>query len=83
MNSTYKTVAASNITISELMLPSHTNFSGKIHGGYILSLLIKLLCLCLKILGIIVSQSVDTVDFETNRRRTSHHESDTMWVTVR
>jgi hypothetical protein len=24
-----KTVASSNITISELMLPSHTNFSGK------------------------------------------------------
>jgi acyl-CoA hydrolase len=39
MNKPYKTVASSNITISELMLPSHTNFSGKIHGGYILSLL--------------------------------------------
>lgn len=39
MNSTFKTVASSYISISELMLPSHTNFSGKIHGGYILSLL--------------------------------------------
>jgi acyl-CoA hydrolase len=39
MNKPYKTVASSNITISELMLPPHTNFSGKIHGGYILSLL--------------------------------------------
>ncbi len=39
MSDIFKTVAASKITISELMLPSHTNFSGKIHGGYILSLL--------------------------------------------
>ena len=37
--SIYKKVASSDIRISELMLPSNTNFSGKIHGGYILSLL--------------------------------------------
>jgi len=30
---------ASNVTITELMLPSHSNFSGKIHGGYILGLM--------------------------------------------
>ena len=29
----------SKVTITELMLPSHSNFSGKIHGGYILSLM--------------------------------------------
>jgi acyl-CoA hydrolase len=46
MNNTYKTVAASNITISELMLPSHTNFSAKIHGGYILSLLDQIAFAC-------------------------------------
>lgn len=39
MNTLFKTVNDSRIVISELMLPSHTNFSGKIHGGYILSLL--------------------------------------------
>jgi len=33
------TVSASKITLSELMLPSHSNFSGKIHGGYLLSLM--------------------------------------------
>jgi len=30
---------SSNVTITELMLPSHSNFSGKIHGGYILGLM--------------------------------------------
>jgi len=65
MNSTYKTVASSNITISELMLPSHTNFSGKIHGGYILSLLDQIAFACAsKFSGnYCVTASVDTVDF--------------------
>jgi acyl-CoA hydrolase len=35
----YKTVASSEITLSQLMLPSHSNFSGKIHGGHLLSLM--------------------------------------------
>lgn len=34
-----KTVDSSKVTMSQLMLPSSANFSGKIHGGYILSLL--------------------------------------------
>ncbi|SDX49895.1 acyl-CoA thioesterase [Flavobacterium degerlachei] len=65
MNSIYKTVASSNITISELMLPSHTNFSGKIHGGYILSLLDQIAFACAsKFSGnYCVTASVDTVDF--------------------
>jgi len=65
MNSEFKTVAASKITISELMLPSHTNFSGKIHGGYILSLLDQIAFACAsKFSGhYCVTASVDTVDF--------------------
>jgi uncharacterized protein (TIGR00369 family) len=65
MNNTYKTVGSSNITISELMLPSHTNFSGKIHGGYILSLLDQIAFACAsKFSGnYCVTASVDTVDF--------------------
>jgi len=61
----YKTVASSQITISELMLPSHTNFSGKIHGGYILSLLDQIAFACAsKYSGhYCVTASVDTVDF--------------------
>mgnify|MGYP000512666952 FL=1 len=31
----------SEIILTELMLPSHSNFSGKIHGGFILSLMDK------------------------------------------
>ena len=65
MNSTFKTVASSYISISELMLPSHTNFSGKIHGGYILSLLDQIAFACAsKFSGnYCVTASVDTVNF--------------------
>ena len=65
MNTTFKTVASSNISISELMLPSHTNFSGKIHGGYILSLLDQIAFACAsKFCGnYCVTASVDTVNF--------------------
>lgn len=58
-------VSASKVTLSELMLPSHSNFGGKIHGGYILSLMDQIAfasaskysgCYC-------VTASVDRVDF--------------------
>lgn len=62
---TYKHVEDTVITISELMLPSHANFSGKIHGGYILSLLDQIAFTCAsKHSGeYCVTASVDTVDF--------------------
>ncbi|MFK7048776.1 acyl-CoA thioesterase [Flavobacterium columnare] len=65
MNNTFKTVNDSRIVISELMLPSHSNFSGKIHGGYILSLLDQIAFACAsKFSGhYCVTASVDTVDF--------------------
>jgi uncharacterized protein (TIGR00369 family) len=65
MNNNFKTVATSYISISELMLPSHTNFSGKIHGGYILSLLDQIAFACAsKFSGnYCVTASVDTVNF--------------------
>lgn len=61
----FKTVEQSQVIISELMLPSHANFSGKIHGGYILSLLDQIAFACAsKHSGIYcVTASVDTVDF--------------------
>lgn len=37
----FKTTKESEIVLTELMLPSHSNFSGKIHGGFILSLMDK------------------------------------------
>lgn len=65
MNPEYRTVDSSKITISELMLPSHTNFSGKIHGGYILSLMDQIAFACgSKFSGnYCVTASVDTVNF--------------------
>ena len=65
MNRTYKTVASSDISISELMLPNYTNFSGKIHGGYILSLMDQIAFACAsKFSGnYCVTASVDTVNF--------------------
>lgn len=65
MTKSFKTVAASQVTISQLMLPSHTNFSGKIHGGFILSLLDQIAFACAsKHSGTYcVTASVDTVDF--------------------
>ena len=65
MDLTFKTVSSSHITISELMLPSHSNFSGKIHGGYILSLMDQIAFACAsKFSGnYCVTASVDTVNF--------------------
>ncbi len=64
-NKNYKHVEETRIIISELMLPSHANFSGKIHGGYILSLLDQIAFACAsKHSGeYCVTASVDTVDF--------------------
>ena len=65
MNKTERKVSASKITIAELMLPSHTNFSGKIHGGYILMLMDQIaFASASKYSGAYcVTASVDTVDF--------------------
>lgn len=65
MVTAYKTIEASQIVISELMLPSNTNFNGKIHGGYILSLMdqIAFACASKHSENYCVTASVDTVDF--------------------
>ncbi|MDG3581517.1 MULTISPECIES: acyl-CoA thioesterase [Galbibacter] len=65
MTPKFKPVSASRIEISELMLPSHSNFSGKIHGGFILSLLdqIAFACASKHCGSYCVTASVDTVDF--------------------
>ncbi|MCK8520788.1 acyl-CoA thioesterase [Aquimarina sp. D1M17] len=61
----YKTNKESRVIISELMLPSHSNFSGKIHGGYILSLMdqIAFACASKHSEAYCVTASVDKVDF--------------------
>ena len=62
---TYKRSVESQVVLSELMLPSHSNFSGKIHGGYILSLMdqIAFACASKHCGSYCVTASVDKVDF--------------------
>ncbi|WP_028891116.1 acyl-CoA thioesterase [Tenacibaculum sp. 47A_GOM-205m] len=65
MNNNFRNIEDTRISISELMLPSHANFSGKIHGGYILKLMDQIAFACAsKHSGTYcVTASVDTVDF--------------------
>ncbi|WP_299109795.1 acyl-CoA thioesterase [uncultured Tenacibaculum sp.] len=65
MKNNFKNIEDTCITISELMLPSHANFSGKIHGGYILNLMDQIAFACAsKHSGTYcVTASVDTVNF--------------------
>jgi uncharacterized protein (TIGR00369 family) len=61
----YKSVRFSETTITELMIPSYSNFGGKIHGGILLSLMDKVAYVCAaKHAGnYCVTASIDTVDF--------------------
>lgn len=57
--------SASQIEMTQLMLPSHSNFSGKIHGGYILSLMdqVAFACASKHSGNYCVTASVNKVDF--------------------
>ena len=61
----FKKVDSSRISISELMKPSHSNFSGKIHGGHILNLMdqIAFACASKHSGNYCVTASVNKVDF--------------------
>jgi uncharacterized protein (TIGR00369 family) len=63
--SLYKPVSLSETVITELMIPSYSNFGGKIHGGILLSLMDKVAYVCAaKHAGnYCVTASIDTVDF--------------------
>jgi uncharacterized protein (TIGR00369 family) len=65
MDSVHKNIEESQVIISQLMLPSHSNFRGKIHGGYILSLMdqVAFACASKHSRNYCVTASVDTVDF--------------------
>jgi uncharacterized protein (TIGR00369 family) len=65
INMQHKKVSDSQITMTQLMLPSHSNFSGKIHGGYILDLMDQIAFACAsKHSGhYCVTASVNKVDF--------------------
>ena len=61
----FKRKEDSAITMAELMLPSHSNFGGKVHGGYILSLMdqIAYACAAKHANAYAVTASVNRVDF--------------------
>lgn len=61
----FKSVKESQVSITELMLPSNSNFSGKIHGGYILNLMdqIAFACASKHSRHYCVTASVNRVDF--------------------
>jgi len=61
----FKTARESRLSITELMLPSHSNFGGKIHGGHILSLMdqIAFACASKHSQKYCVTASVNRVDF--------------------
>lgn len=61
----YKHISDSQVMITELMLPSHSNFSGKIHGGHILNLMdqIAFACASKHSGNYCVTASVNKVDF--------------------
>ena len=63
--SNYKTVRYSKTTLTELMIPSYTNFGGKVHGGILLGLMDKLAYVCAaKHAGnYCVTASIHNVDF--------------------
>lgn len=61
----FKHAYESQVELTELMLPSHSNFSGKIHGGYILQVMDQVAFACAsKHSGeYCVTASVNKVDF--------------------
>ncbi|MGB5243264.1 MAG: acyl-CoA thioesterase [Lutimonas sp.] len=65
MSKGFKTTVESDIILTELMLPSYANFSGKIHGGFILSLMDKAAFACASKFSeeYCVTASVNRVDF--------------------
>ncbi len=65
MEPVYKSSQESQVIITELTTPDKANFGGKIHGGYLLSLLDKVAYVCASKHAeqYCVTVSVDTVEF--------------------
>nr|WP_299389005.1 acyl-CoA thioesterase [Allomuricauda sp.] len=61
----FKTAKESRVSITELMLPSHSNFGGKVHGGHILNLMdqIAFACASKHSQAYCVTASVNRVNF--------------------
>lgn len=65
MSKQYKRAKDSQVSITQLMLPAHSNFSGRVHGGHILNLMdqIAFACASKHSGNYCVTASVNKVDF--------------------
>jgi uncharacterized protein (TIGR00369 family) len=65
MAKTYKHCSESEVILSQLMQPSHSNFGGKIHGGFILNLMdqVAFACAAKHAGNYCVTASVEKVNF--------------------
>uniref|UniRef100_UPI00404B9E03 acyl-CoA thioesterase n=1 Tax=Flavobacterium sp. TaxID=239 RepID=UPI00404B9E03 len=65
MKINFKQIQDSQVSITELMLPVHSNFSGKIHGGHVLNLMdqVAFACASKHSNHYCVTASVNKVDF--------------------
>ncbi len=61
----FKSSRESRVSITQLMLPAHSNFGGKVHGGHILNLMdqIAFACASKHSQSYCVTASVNRVDF--------------------
>lgn len=61
----FKKASESQVSITQLMLPAHSNFSGRVHGGHILNLMdqIAFACASKHSGNYCVTASVNKVDF--------------------
>ena len=61
----FRRTSESEISLTQLMLPSHSNFSGKIHGGYVLQIMdqVAFACASKHSGNYCVTASVNQVDF--------------------
>tara|TARA_R110002072_G_scaffold152494_6_gene302182 strand:+ start:905 stop:1462 length:558 start_codon:yes stop_codon:yes gene_type:complete len=65
MKDRFKTCQQSRVQITELMAPSNSNFSGRVHGGHILAMMdsVAFACASKHSQNYCVTASVNTVDF--------------------
>ena len=65
MRELYKKASESQVSITQLMLPAHSNFSGRVHGGHILNMMdqIAFACASKHCENYCVTASVNRVDF--------------------
>ena len=65
MDKKFKYASESQVAITQLMLPAHSNFSGRVHGGHILNLMdqIAFACASKHCGNYCVTASVNKVDF--------------------